>query len=97
MNYIGIVIGAISFLSIGVFHPIVIKAEYYFSKNIWPAFALSGGTLLILSLLFRNVILSSCLAVIGMTCLWSIKELFDQEKRVEKGWFPKNPKRRNKG
>ncbi|MBQ5864199.1 MAG: DUF4491 family protein, partial [Bacteroidales bacterium] len=25
---------------------------------------------------------------------WSILEVFEQKKRVEKGWFPKNPKRK---
>lgn len=29
MNITGILIGAAAFLCIGVFHPIVIKAEYY--------------------------------------------------------------------
>ena len=33
-------------------------------------------------------------AVLGVTCLWSIKELFEQEERVKKGWFPANPKRK---
>ena len=27
-------------------------------------------------------------------CLWSIRELKEQAKRVERGWFPKNPKRK---
>ena len=42
MNYTGIFIGLATFLIIGVFHPIVIKAEYYFSKRCWWAFALAG-------------------------------------------------------
>ena len=33
------------------------------------------------------------LGVLGVTCLWSIKELHEQEERVHKGWFPSNPKR----
>ena len=33
-------------------------------------------------------------SILGFTCLWSIKELFEQEKRVQKGWFAKNPKRK---
>ncbi|MBQ3648046.1 MAG: DUF4491 family protein [Spirochaetia bacterium] len=32
---------------------------------------------------------------LGITCLWCIIELFHQKKRVEKGWFPKNPNRRD--
>ena len=96
MNLTGIVIGLISFLSIGVFHPIVIKAEYHFSKACWPVFLVAGVILMIISAMAENVILSSALAVIGMSSWWSILELFEQEKRVQKGWFPANPKRRKK-
>lgn len=96
MHLIGIIIGAISFLSIGVFHPIVIKAEYYFSKSCWPVFLAAGAALLVLSALCANVILSSALAVIGMSCWWSILELFEQEKRVSRGWFPANPNRKKR-
>lgn len=92
----GIIIGAISFLSIGVFHPIVIKAEYYFSKSCWPWFLVAGVVLLAASLMVANVLVSSALAVIGMSSWWSILELFEQEKRVEKGWFPANPNRKKK-
>ncbi|WP_428046148.1 DUF4491 family protein [Candidatus Avelusimicrobium fimicolum] len=30
----------------------------------------------------------------GFCAQWSIKELFEQEKRVQKGWFVKNPNRK---
>lgn len=96
MNLTGIVIGLISFLSIGVFHPIVIKAEYHFSKSCWPVFLVAGVILMIISAMAENVILSSALAVIGMSSWWSILELFEQEKRVQKGWFPANPERKKK-
>jgi len=90
----GILIGVISFLSIGVFHPIVIKAEYHFSKSCWPVFLIAGILLMIISAMIENVVLSSALAVVGMSSWWSILELFHQEKRVQKGWFPANPKRK---
>lgn len=89
-----IIIGAISFLSIGVFHPIVIKSEYYFGKECWPVFLIAGIILMVISAFVSNVILSSALAVIGMSSWWSILELFEQEKRVQKGWFPANPNRK---
>ena len=38
MNFESIIIAAATFFIIGFFHPIVIKAEYYFSKKIWPVF-----------------------------------------------------------
>lgn len=95
MNYTGIFIGIITFLIIGVFHPIVIKAEYYFSKKIWPVFAVVGAGFLVLSTLTDSLIVGTVLAVIGASSLWSIKELYEQEERVKKGWFPKNPKRKD--
>ena len=82
MNLIGILIGVIAFLSIGVFHPVVIKAEYYFSKRIWPVFAGVGIGLLALSLFLEQVVLSSGSAILGITCLWSIKELFEREREI---------------
>lgn len=96
MHLTGIIIGAISFLSIGVFHPIVIKSEYYFGKECWPVFLIAGIILMAISAFVSNVILSSALAVIGMSSWWSILELFEQEKRVQKGWFPANPARKKK-
>ena len=96
MYFSGILIGVISFLPIGVFHPIVIKAEYYFSKSCWPVFLAAGIVLMILSAMIENVVLSSALAVVGMSSWWSILELFHQEERVKKGWFPANPNRKKK-
>jgi len=94
MNFTGIVIGLAAFLIIGVFHPIVIKGEYYFGKGIWPLFLIVGIIACASSLFIQNAILSPILGVLGFTLFWSIKELFEQEKRVEQGRFPKNPKRK---
>ena len=93
MNLKGIAIGLISFLSIGLFHPLVIKGEYYFSKNIWPVFGGFGALMLAVSMKLKSIVASAGCAVIGMASFWSIKELFEQEQRVAKGWFPKNPNR----
>lgn len=94
MNWQGIAVGALAFLIIGVFHPVVIKGEYYFSKKIWPVFLAAGILFLIWGLKVQGQVLSSTLGILGFTCLWSILELFEQEERVKKGWFPKNPKRK---
>lgn len=93
MNGFGLILGGTTFLLIGLFHPIVIWCEYYFSKRIWPVFLLVGLAALGASLCVAESLPSGLLAVFGISCLWSIKELFEQEKRVEKGWFPRNPKR----
>jgi hypothetical membrane protein len=93
MRFEGLIIGVIAFLIIGIFHPIVIKGEYYFTEKIWPLFLLTGIAALALSCFVHHTILSSALGVLGCACLWSIFELKEQTKRVEKGWFPRNPKR----
>ena len=95
MDWSGIILGASAFFIIGLFHPIVIKAEYYLSKRCWWMFALAGVGFCIASLLLQGVV-SSVLGVVGFSCFWSIWELVEQEKRVAKGWFPANPKKRSK-
>jgi hypothetical protein len=93
-NLNGLIIGVSTFLVIGLFHPIVIKAEYYFGTKIWWAFLVAGIVFAALSILIKNLILSVLMGVIAFSCFWSIREVFDQTKRVEKGWFPANPKRK---
>lgn len=94
MYFTGIVIGILTFLIIGIFHPIVIKSEYYFGVKCWWAFLAAGIAGIIISLAIENVILSVLAGVLGFTSLWSIKEIFEQRERVAKGWFPANPKRK---
>ena len=94
MNYSGLILGVATFLLIGVFHVIVVKGEYYFSKKIWPLFLAAGIASLFISLFISSPVISSLIAVFGISCLWSIRELFEQEDRFKKGWFPQNPKRR---
>lgn len=94
MNGAGILIGAIAFALIGLFHPIVVKGEYYFSARIWPVFLGAGLLFCAASLFVANVVLSATLAVTGVSSLWSIGEIREQERRVQKGWFPENPRKR---
>lgn len=93
MYFTGLTIAISTFVIIGVFHPIVIKTEYYTGTKFWWIFLLCGIICIALSLLVEQVIISSVTGVLGASFLWSIGELFEQKKRVEKGWFPKNPKR----
>ena len=82
-------------LIIGLFHPLVIKGEYYFGVRIWWLFLLSGIGAIAASVAVRELFWSTLLAVWGASSLWGIGELFEQRKRVEKGWFPRNPKRKS--
>ena len=92
-NLTGTVIGLGTFLIIGLFHPLVVRGEYLFGVRVWWAFLIAGAAALTGSLLAGNIIASTLLGVVGFTSLWGIHEVFKQKKRVEKGWFPKNPKR----
>ncbi len=90
----GILIGLITFFVIGLFHPLVIKGEYYFGVKIWWIFLVMGVIFLILAYLADTIFLSAVLGILGFSSLWSIHEIKEQENRVRKGWFPKNPKRK---
>ena len=93
MNFTGIIIGIATFLIIGLFHPIVIKGEYYFGVGCWWVFALMGVVTVVAALFVDNILISTLLAVWGASSFWSFHELFEQRERVRKGWFPKREKR----
>ncbi len=93
-HLLGLVIGISTFLVIGIFHPIVIKAHYYWGTGCWWLFLVLGIVGLVLSLLVDEVLWSAMLGVFSFSSFWTIKELFEQQERVRKGWFPKNPKRK---
>ena len=95
MFYKGIIIAISTFLIIGIFHPIVIKTEYRWGTRPWWIFLLLGIAFIVGSLFIEEALWSSLLGILGASSLWSIGELFEQKKRVEKGWFPMNPKRKN--
>lgn len=92
MNFLGIIIGAGAFLLIGLLHPVVIWAEYYIGKRVWPLFLGTGLLSLLSSLLVQNTIISCLTGILGFSLLWSIRELFEQEERVKKGWYPARQK-----
>lgn len=95
MNYTGILIGFITFIVIGLFHPLVIKGEYHFGTRCWWAFFVLGIVCAIASLSLKNSYISIIAGVVSFSSFWSILEVFEQRKRVLKGWFPMNPKRKS--
>ena len=91
MNFSGLIVGLATFVIIGIFHPIVIKAEYYLGVKCWWMFVLAGVVFALLSLLVSGFVLSTILGVVAFSSLWSILELFHQRERVRKGWFKEGP------
>ena len=96
LNFSGVAIGIATFLIIGLFHPLVIKAEYYLGVGSWWLFLVGGIVGCAASLLVADTVISILLGVFAFSSFWSIGEIFEQRKRVEKGWFPANPKRKGK-
>lgn len=93
--YEGLLIGFCTFLTIGIFHPIVVKTEYYFGTRPWWFFLLCGIAGIVAALFLDSTFASALSAIVGFSCLWSILELFEQRQRVIKGWFPMNPRRKH--
>ena len=91
MNITGIIVGLATFLIIGLFHPIVIKAEYYLGVRCWWIFLIAGIVFCVLSIIAENLIVSTILGVTAFSSFWSILELYQQRERVRKGWFPEGP------
>jgi hypothetical protein len=93
MNFNGIIVGAATFLIIGFCHPLVIKAEYYLGKRSWWLFLAGGIVLGTISLILESELWATVAGAGAFSFFWGIGEVFAQEKRVLKGWFPENPKR----
>ena len=91
MNFTGSIVGLATFLIIGLFHPIVIKAEYYLGTKCWWMFLVAGIVFCVLSIVVENLIASTILGVTAFSSFWTIGELFEQKQRVKKGWFPEGP------
>lgn len=88
----GLFIGFSTFLIIGLFHPLVIKGEYYFGEKIKWAFLGGGILFLVCSIIVNSLVLSALFGVASFSSFWGIKEVVEQVERVRKGWFPANPK-----
>ena len=70
MNFEGILLGAGAFLCIGLFHPLVIKAEYYFGVKSWWAFLVVGLLAAAGSLFVENTYFSRYLCFLGILGYW---------------------------
>ena len=76
LHFDGLLIGIATFLIIGLFHPVVVKAEYYWGKRCWWIFLLLGLAGLAASLVVDNLMLSALCGVFAFSSFWTIKELF---------------------
>ncbi|MDH6312295.1 hypothetical protein M2137_001065 [Parabacteroides sp. PFB2-10] len=93
IHFEGLIIGIATFLVIGLFHPVVVKAEYYWGTRCWWLFLAFGIAGVVAALFIEQVMWSAICGVFAFSSFWSIKEVFEQEERIRKGWFPRNPRR----
>ena len=82
LNIQGFLVGLFAFFLIGVFHPIVIKVERNFGKQVWPFFFIPGIVLVIFSVVIKHTFISVGMGVLAFALFWSTIELFKQHKRV---------------
>ena len=73
-NLQGIAIGLATFLIIGIFHPLVIKGEYYMGQKCNWLFLLGGIATRVFSLMSEGTA-SILFGVTSFSCFWSILEV----------------------
>ncbi len=93
LNFEGVVVGVMSLVIIGAFHPLVIWFEYHHEEYL-AGYFLIAGLLCLIAALFIQGLFSVLLGATGR-CLYmgASRELKEQARRVS-GLFPKNPKRK---
>ena len=70
----GLVIGICTFLIIGIFHPIVVKAEYYWGTKCWWWFLIAGLAGVAGSVMVSDILVSSLLGVFSFSSFWTIRK-----------------------
>ena len=79
----GLVVGLATFLIIGIFHPVVVKCEYYFGVRCWWWFLVLGIAMCVVSMLVDSTVLSTLAGVTAFSSFWTIKEIFESPARRE--------------
>jgi len=92
MSPAGPLLGLASLAVIGLGFFWVVKVEYALGLAWWPWFMLAGLLLIASSLFVGESLLSALLGIAGASVAWGSTELRAQALRVERGWYPANPK-----
>ena len=74
INFDGLLIGIVTFLIIGMFHPVVVKAEYYWGTKCWWIFLVLGILGVIASLFVDSVFVSAICGVFAFSSFWTIRD-----------------------
>lgn len=81
MTLIGVYFGLYVFLTIAIYHILIVKLEAYFGTWPWLAFLVLGLVCLFYTLTSRSSPWSMWWGYNAFINLWSVKEMFDQHQR----------------
>ncbi len=83
MEYTGILFGLYVLFTIAVYHILIVKLEAWFGTWPWIAFLILGGLCLYLSIRDDHIGWSMWWGYNAFINFWSVKEMFDQNKRAK--------------
>ena len=76
----GIIIGVVTFFLIGIFHPLVIKGEYYFGRKVNKFFILFGVIFVALSLYIKSLTQVSLLVSLSVAVFGQLARLLSRNR-----------------
>ena len=97
MNLTGIILGFAMLFLIGFGFFWVIKLEYTLGAQSWKWVFVLGFLLCVVSLWMPSFWASALIGILGGSIIWGATELPEQEQRVQRGLFPENPNRKQRG
>lgn len=96
INLNGLFFGFFMLLVIGIGFLWVIKLEYYVGASVWKGVLAVGILICVASVFVPDFTASALLGIFGGSVVWGSTELPGQERRVQRGLFPENPKRKKR-
>ncbi len=82
MQYVGIIFGIYVFVTIGLYHYLIVWLEKWFGTWPWVAFLIIGLICIYLALNSPTEVGSMWWGYNSFINLWSVKEMFDQHRRA---------------
>ncbi|MCK9522678.1 MAG: DUF4491 family protein [Proteobacteria bacterium] len=92
-SFTGLILAGVTVGTIAIGHELVRKLNYHFGTRPAAPLFLLGAAVLGASLWCASNTLSAALGIVGLTTIVDGYEILRQEKRIQKGHAPENPKR----
>jgi len=83
LHYIGLLFGIYVFLTIGIYHYLIVALEKRFGTWPWAAFLVIGLACIYLAVTSATEVGSMWWGYNSFVNLWSVKEMFDQHRRAQ--------------